>query len=549
MKITINNRVIESDNPIRIREIIDDPDYKYMVAKVNNRIRELNYRIPYDATVELLDLTDVRAMKIYDATLRYVVAMAAKRLFPKARIYFNYSISRSVFAGFSGFGRPFTMEDLQELEKEVKTIISADLTLVRKKMSLEEAIKVYKKQGFTDKIKVLEYRKDEIGMMYECDGFYDYMYDFMLPSTGYLKKFEFKYYSPGFLILYPRAECNGEIPPFEDEKVFREVIREANSWGNILKINTIAQLNDTVHDGRALELINICETRHNNQLADLGKKICKEIERTRLVCVAGPSSSGKTTFTNRLRIELLARGVEPILISMDDFYFTNVEEYPKDEFGKPDYEHLNALDLDLFDSVIYKLINGEKVKLPRFDFKTKKRTFTKAIRINSKQPILVEGIHALDDAICPSVPQEQKFKIFIAPLAQYGLDDHTPISLSDMRLIRRIVRDKQFRNTGCESTLALWQSVRAGEFRWIYKYQNNADSVFNSELAYEPLVLAKYAIPVLDEVPEESPQFVTASRLKRFLKYYESISDKWIPCNSILREFVGGSIFYTDDKK
>ena len=237
------------------------------------------------------------------------------------------------------------------------------------------------------------------------------------------------------------------------------------------------------------------------------------------------------------------------MISMDDFYFDDPSKYPLDEKGRYDYEHLNALDLELFDDVIFRLIHGEEVALPKFNFKTKKRTFGKPIKIDSRQPILIEGIHGLDDAICPSIPLENKYKIFIAPLGQYRVDDHTPISLSDMRLVRRMVRDRENRNTPPEQTIASWQSVRAGEFKWIYRYQNNADVVFNSELAYEPLVLAKHAIPALKEIKPDSQYYITARRLLLLLEYYESISDKWIPCNSILREFIGGSIFYTEDKR
>ena len=225
------------------------------------------------------------------------------------------------------------------------------------------------------------------------------------------------------------------------------------------------------------------------------------------------------------------------------------KKFVLDEDGKPDFEHINALDLKLFDETIFNLIKGEAVPLPIFNFETKKRTFTNPVKITNRQPILIEGIHGLNDLICPSISDSQKFKIFIAPLAQYRIDDHTPISLSDMRLIRRIVRDKQFRNTSCEHTISMWQQVRKGEFKWIYKYQNQADAVFNSELAYEPLVLAKYAIPALKEITKESQYYIVASRLISLLEYYESITDKWIPCNSILREFIGDSIFYTDDKR
>ena len=549
MRVKIGDKTVEISESKRIMDIIDNQDYHYVAAKINNKVKELTYKIKGDSEMELLDLTDFRATKMYEAALRFLVSMACKRRFPNARIHFNYSVSKSIFCSISNFGHAFLQENLDELEDEINKLISLDLPMTRSKFTLDEAKAIYTKQGFYDKLKVLEYHKDELVNIYECDGYYDYMYDIMVPSTGYIKKFRLQFYSPGFLLFYPRSECKGDLPVFEDDKAFRNVLREANIWSNTIKVNSIAQINDKVINGKALELINISETRHNNQLAEIGLRISEDIERIKFIGVAGPSSSGKTTFTNRVRIELLARGIDPVMISMDDFYHTEAEKYPVDENGKPDYEHINALDLRLFDTVIYKLINGEAVCLPRYDFKTRKRTFTDPVKLAPKQPVLVEGIHALNDTICPSVPSDQKFKIFIAPLAQYGIDDHTPISLSEMRLIRRIVRDKQFRNIGCEKTLEIWDSVRAGEFKWIYKYQNNADIIFNSDLAYEPLVLAKYAIPVLNEIPKTSPYFVISTRLRRFLKYYESISDTWIPCNSLLREFVGGSIFYTDDKK
>ena len=298
-----------------------------------------------------------------------------------------------------------------------------------------------------------------------------------------------------------------------------------------------------------MEFINICEAKHNNQLSLLGEKIFKNINKIRLICVAGPSSSGKTTFTNRLKIELKVRGIQPLMISMDDFYRVDQENYPKLLDGKPDLEHIEALDLELFDSTIFNLISGEEVALPVYDFHTGTRSFGEPIKINPNQPILIEGIHGLDDAICPSIPDEAKFKIYIAPLIQYTIDDHNPISLSDLRLVRRMVRDFKFRGTGCEKTLSTWQSVRDGEFKWIYPYQNNADYVFNSELGYELLVMSKHAIPLLEEVKNESPNYIAANRLLKFLRLFEHISDKWVPCNSILREFIGDSIFYTTDTK
>ncbi len=547
MKIKMNNQEKEVKKPCRIVDLFDNSGYKYMAANVNNRLRELDYIITEDADVQLLDLKDAAVTRIYQATLRYCVLMAAKKVYPNARIIFNFSVSRSIFASVSNLGHPFMQEDLEAISKELSHIIAKDYPISRYSVTKEEAIKYYKAVGSMDKVRILKYRKEDTVHMYECAGYKNYMFGYMLPSTGYLKSFILKLYSPGFLITYPRSECGGVIPKFQDERVFRDVLKEANLWADVSKASYISQMNEIIESGNALEFINICEARHNRQLADLGNKIMQNIDNIKLIAVAGPSSSGKTTFTNRLRIELKSRGIEPLMISIDNFY-----KYPKDapldENGKPDFEHIDALDLKLFNEVIYRLIQGESVELPVYDFKTQGRYFQPAVKLKYRQPILIEGIHALNDDLTPSISNDSKYKIYIAPLSQYRIDDHNPISISDIRLIRRMVRDYQYRNTNCEKTLETWQSVRNGEFKWIYPFQNNADFVFNSELSYELCVMQKHAIPLLEAVKTDSPNYITANRLLKFLKYFKEISDRWIPCNSILREFIGDSIFYTEDK-
>lgn len=548
MIVKINDEVKKIASPSRILDLIENKDYKYMAARVNNRLRELNYIVSNDSDIKLLDLCDADVTRMYQATLRYVIAMVTKKVYPNARISYNYSVSRSIFASVSGLGHPFLENNLKVISDELYKIISLDIPINRYSVSKNEAIEYYKSIGLYDKVKVLKYRPEDTVHMYECNGYKNYMFGYMLPSTGYLKEFSLKLYAPGFLIRYPRGECNGQIPQFRDEKVFRGVLKEANNWSYTAKSEYISQMNEIVESGKALEFINICEARHNRQLSKLGDEIISNIDNIRLICVAGPSSSGKTTFTNRLRIELKSRGVEPLMISMDNFY-NNASMAPKDEFGNPDLEHIEALNLELFDEVIYKLIQGEEVELPVFDFMLKARVPGERVKLNKNQPILIEGIHGLNDRIAPSISEDAKYKIYIAPLAQYKIDEHNPISISDIRLIRRMVRDYQYRNTGSENTLASWQSVRNGEFRWIYPFQNNADFVFNSELSYELCVMKKHAIPLLEEIKSDSPHYITANRLLKFLKYFETINDKWIPCNSIIREFIGDSIFYTSDDK
>lgn len=548
MNITIGKEKLTLNKPCRILDLFDNSECKFMAAKVNNRLRELDFVISSDCEVELLDLKSPDVSRIYQATLRYVIIMAAQKVWPKVRIVFNYSVSRSIFASVSNLGHPFLQEDLDALSLEVNNIIDSNYKISRYSVTKEEAINYYKSIGFNDKVKVLKYRKEDTVHMYECNNYKNYMFGYMLPSTGYLKEFTLKLYSPGFLITYPRSECGGITPKFTDERVFREALKEANVWADTSKASYISQMNEIVENNNALEFINICEARHNRQLANLGEKIVSKIDDIKLICVAGPSSSGKTTFTNRLRIELKSRGINPLMISIDNFY-NKPDLAPLDEEGKPDFEHIDALDRKFFNEVIYRLIQGEEVQLPVYDFKTSTRTLLEPVKLKYRQPILIEGIHALNDDLTPSIPIDSKFKIFIAPLSQYRIDDHNPISISDIRLIRRMVRDFHYRNTGCERTLETWQSVRNGEFKWIYPFQNNADFVYNSELSYELCVMKKHAIPLLEAVKTDSPNFIAANRLIKFLKYFEEISDKWIPCNSILREFIGDSIFYTEDVK
>ena len=548
MIITINGNKQEYKKPLKLQDLLPANEKKqYQAAKVNNRIRELDYIVKDDAVVEFLDLTDQDACRIYQSTLRYLIVMAVKQIFPKSRVIFNYSISRSIFANITNLNRIFTKADLKQIESKLDELIEADLPIIRKTITKEEAEKYYESQGYYDKVNVLKYRPEDTVHIYECGDYKNYLFGYMLPSTGYIKDYILRLYTPGFLIQYPRSETNGKIPKFEDAPVFTNALREANNWGNIIEASYISQMNQIVEKHEALEFINVCETKHNNMLAELGETIKKNIDDIKLIAIAGPSSSGKTTFTNRLRIELMSRGIKPLMISIDDYYL-GIDNAPKDEEGKPDLEHIDALDRDLFNEHMYRLIAGEEVTLPHFDFETSSRKEGRKVKLAKNQPIMIEGIHALNDDLTPSIPSHQKYRIYIAPQAQMHIDDQNPISISDIRLIRRMVRDHNYRNYNCEKTLAIWPSVRRGEFRWIYPHQEKADYVFNSELTYELCVMKKYALPLLEEIKPDSPNYITANRLVKFLKYFKDIQDRWVPCNSLLREFIGDSIFYTDDK-
>ena len=518
-----------------------EPEH-FIAAMVNNRVRDLNYEVYYDAEVDYLDLRDHEAMKIYEATLRYIVAMAFHNLYPELKIRFAYNVSRCISIHLIDSKMVANTAMLLKINHEVERIVAADYPITRTVVPNEKAAEIYRERGFDDKISLLAYRPEKTVHLNECNGYVDYMYSHLAPSTGYIKDYKIRLYAPGFLVQYPRSECGGQIPPFEDAPTFGRTLKESHDWAKIAGIDTVAKINHEIEHNGSVEFINICEARHNRMLAELGQLIEDDIEDIRLVCIAGPSSSGKTTFANRLRIELLSRGIHPIRISIDDYYKTRGEA-PLDESGKPDLESIGALDTELFNQNMLDLINGEEVQLPKFDFKVGHRVPGRKLRVHQDEPIIIEGIHALNDLLTPSISKANKFKIFISPQAQINLDDHNPLSLTDLRLIRRLVRDYKFRAAPAEETFSMWDNVRAGEFKWIYPFQEGSDFVFNSFLPYELAVMRKYALPLLSNIDKESPYFPLAERLIRMMKFFLDMKDEWVPSNSLMREFIGGSCY------
>ena len=540
---TLDTSFISKDNQKRILDIIPaEEKYSYVAATVNNRIRELTYVLKEPSDVKLLDFKDTQAVKIYETSLRYLVAMATHRLYPQLDIRFSYNISRSIFCQILTPGFHTDLKFVDSIQAEMQRLIKADLPIERKLVTREEAAEIYKANHCDDKIDILKYRPDDKVHLYSCDGYVNYLYGYMVPSTGFLTHYKMKLFAPGLIIQYPRAECGGIIPEFEEDRTFGRTLKESYQWAVKVGTETVSKINEYVLKNGSVDFINMCESNHNNMLAELGKKIQQDIDSIRLICIAGPSSSGKTTFANRLRIELLSLGIKPIRISIDDYYKPK-SEIPLDENGEVDLECLQALDTELFNSDMLRLINGEEVQLPRFDFKLGKRVPGRILKVDQNQPIIIEGIHALNDELTPDIIKHQKFKIYIAPQAQICLDNHNPLSLTDLRLLRRIVRDNKFRKSSAEETISMWPSVRRGEFKWIYKNQEGADYVFNSLLPYELCVMKKHALPILTKIPNDSPYYIKANRLIKFLKYFVDIDDEVVPNNSLMREFIGGSCF------
>ena len=543
-KVVFNNVEKTYEQPITVLDIVGN-DRDIICAYVNRRVRELTYTIDKDSEIIPLTCKDRDAMRIYESSLRFLVAMAMHNIHPHYEIRFAYNVSRSIFLQILNQGTSASGVMIKELIAEMNRLVEQDIPLVRQIVSKEEAARIFAEDGYQDKVDILRYRPEKTAHIYNCGNYRNYMYNRMVPSTGYIKKWIVRYYHPGIIIQYPRPEANGEIPPFEDAPTFGKTLKRAYQWGQATGCDTIVGINERIEKDGDVEFITLCEQKHNRQLCELGQMIEDEKESIRLICIAGPSSSGKTTFANRLRIELLSRGIKPLRISMDDYYLDRGQT-PLDEEGKPDFESVDALDIELFNQNLCDLIAGLEVDLPKYDFMQGKRVKGRTITVPQDQPIIIEGIHALNEKLTSSIPAHQKFKIFIAPQSQINIDNHNPMSLTDLRLLRRIVRDHQFRNSSALSTLEMWPSVRKGEFRWIYDTQEGANYVFNSFSAYELSVMKKYAMPLLEEIDQESEHFPVAERLIRMLKFFDDLPDTWIPCNAIIREFIGGSCYQDD---
>lgn len=529
-------------------ELLDltDGNKDIICATVNGRVRELNYDVYYDADVKFLKINDHDAMGIYERGIRFLFAMATHNLYPGIRFRLTYSVSRTIYAEISDKDTTkFLTEDMvNDIEKEMHRIVEADYEFKRLIKSNEEAEEIYKKFGLFDKLEILPYRKEKTVHFYDCNGYFNYMYGKMVPSTGYLKEFNLIFYTPGLVIQYPRSENDGKIPVFKAEPVFSDSLIKAQEWSDLVDLSTVSHINKRIKDNElsAVELINLCENRHNRMLCELGQQIENNIKKIKLICIAGPSSSGKTTFADRLTVELKSRGINPVRISMDDYYKRR-EDVPKDEDGNYDFECQEALDIKLFNQNLVGLLNGQTVALPSFDFKTNDRVFNRKLKIGPHDPIIIEGIHALNEAVTTSIPKYLKFKIYISPQAQINLDNENPLSLTDIRLLRRIVRDNQYRGSDAEETISMWPFVRKGEFKWIYHTQEDANYVFDSFLNYELCVLKKHAMPLLLQIDRESEYGPDAERLINLLKYFKDIDEKWIPSNSLLKEFIGGSCY------
>lgn len=513
-----------------------------VAAKVGNTLRELFVKLDKDERIEPIDLTQEDGIRIYGRSLAFVMVRAARELYPGCRVTIEHSLSKGVF-GELYIGRPVTDHDIKAIEERMRTIIHADEPIHKITLPREEAIRLFEEDGQMDKVELLRFRKNEQVRVYQCGDFYDYYYGYMVPRTGYLRQFELRFYLPGFILRFPQKESPTQIPEFVEQRKLARVFYEFEQWGKLLEIEAVASLNQHIATGKSGDVIRVVEALHEKKLAQLADEITKDRGRVRVILIAGPSSSGKTTCAQRLSIQLRVNGIRPVAISIDD-YFIDRDKTPRDEKGEYDFESLHALDLELFNEQLIQLIQGEEIEIPIYNFqKGAREERGHRLKVNEDQPIIIEGIHGLNDELTALIPKERKFKIYTSALTQLNVDDHNRIPTTDNRLLRRIVRDSQFRGHDARTTIRLWPSVRRGEERNIFPFQEEADAMFNSALVYELAILKRYAEPLLLMVGPEDQEYPEAKRLLKFLSYILPMDDREVPLNSILREFIGLSCF------
>ena len=540
IEVAMGTTLLEVERQLRL-----DGPHPFLAAYVNNRIKELNYRIYKPVTVRFIDITSFEGIRVYQRTISFILQKAVRELFPDRTLYIRHSLGASGFyCEISGFG-PIPAEHLDAIKARMRGIIDRNLPIQGVKMLTDTARKIYEGFGMADKIALLDSRPRLYSKIYTIDSLPGYFYGALTPSTGYTPQFDLHPYYNGFFIALPlRTDPTRLHQSVHQEKMF-DVFHQYQSWVEIMGVPTVGQLNSKVLAGDASELIKIAEAFHENKLAQVAGCVAEaNRERgVRLVLISGPSSSGKTTFAKRLGVQLRVLGLNPVLISLDD-YFVDREKTPRDENGEYDYEALEAIDLEQFNDHLKRLERGESVDIPRYDFISGTRQWhDNPLQLDERSVLIVEGIHGLNPALTPGVPESRKFKIYVSCFTSVALDNVSRIATSDNRLLRRLTRDYRTRGNDALSTLARWESVRRGEEKHIFPYQENADVMFNSSLFYEISVLRRFAEPILREVPDTVPEYGEAKRMLKFLDNFIPISPEEIPPTSLLREFIGGSSF------
>lgn len=542
-----DNKTHLFDKGTSLKEILDSLklNFPYLVAsaKVNNKTESLNYRIYGPKTVEYVDISDSSGMRCYVRSLCFVLAKSVYDVLPGVQINIEHPISKGYYCQMVG-KNVVEQAIVDKIKIRMQEIIDKNLPFIAVEARTEEVVAIFRSFGFEDKATLLESLHDIYSKYYEMDGYVDYFYGALVPSSGYLNHFDLQKFNGGLLLRIPNRENPVELEPVVKQDKMSQVYKEQLKFINILGLDNVADLNIANSKGQMPDVINISEAYQEKIIANAAEEITnRHKDGVRIVLISGPSSSGKTTFRKRLEVQLAVNCIKPIGLSLDD-YFVDRSHTPRDEKGDYDFESLYAIDIEQFNNHLNALLRGETVSIPTFNFTTGQQEMKGNFLKMEKDSILViEGIHGLNPMLTAHIPNENKFLIYVSALTMISLDNHNWISTTDNRLIRRIVRDYRYRNYSAIDTISRWPSVRTGEEKWIFPYQENADVMFNSAMLYELAALRRYAEPILRQVPKDTEEYAEAYRLLRFLSYFNYISDNELPPTSLLREFMGGSSF------
>ncbi len=524
-----------------LQSIAGDLSAPLMGAVINGELHELGYPVTMDAHVRPITLTDSDGARIYRRSLTFLLEAAFSSLFPQASLLIDHSVASGGYYCHTQGREPLSQPELDSLEAEMRRLVSLDLPFERREVTLAEAIALFESQNYPDKIRLFAHRRKPYVTLYSLGSHSDYHHGYMTPSTGYLKWFGLALSNGGFTLRFPRRHTPSELSPQEDFPQLLAAFRQYGRWLERLGIESVGALNDKIAAGQVRELVLVSEALHEQHISAIAGQIHEKRDTLRLVLIAGPSSSGKTTFSRRLAVQLLALGLSPFALEMDH-YFVDREKTPLDENGEYDFETIEALDLPRLWQNLEALVAGQEVQLPHFNFQTGKQETGDVVHLRPGQIIILEGIHGLNPRLVPPSLAKSTFRVYASALTQLNLDRHNRVSTTDTRLIRRIVRDARERGYSAQQTIARWESVRRGEKRHIFPYQEHADVMFNSALVYEMAMLKPLAEPLLRQVPYNTPEYIETKRLLAFLDWFLPLETDLIPDNSILKEFVGGSI-------
>ena len=524
-----------------LHSVVGSFDAPIVAAIVNGDLRELTYPINIESVIQPVTMSEADGARIYRRSLTYLLEMAFGDLFPGGKLTIDHSVS---FGGYycQVSGRePLSKSELEALKTHMQELVDANLPFERLELPLAEAIEYFRSLGFEDKVHLLSHRRKDYLTLYRLGERMDYHHGYMVPSTGYLCYFDLESINGGFTLRFPRRHAPTQLQGTYDYPKLLNAFRQYGDWLARLGIDNVGALDDAIQTGRGHEIILVSEALHEQTISEIARQIAERQNKLSLVLVAGPSSSGKTTFSRRLTVQLLARGISPYPLELDN-YFVNRDLTPRDENGNFDFEAIETLDLSLLAEHLQLLVTGKEVEMPHYNFKAGLREPGETVQLQPGQIIILEGIHGLDPRLIPEALSGQAFRVYVSALTQLNLDRHNRVSTTDTRLIRRIVRDARERGYTAKDTISRWESVRRGEKRYIFPYQENADVMFNSALVYELAALKPFAEPLLRQVVYGTPEYIEAKRLLAFLEWFQPIDIDWIPENSIAREFLGGSI-------